>query len=377
MNFKELNLDERLIKALNKEKITEPTKVQGEVIDKIISNKDLIVQSETGSGKTLAYLLPLFEKYKEIQPTNQIIILVPTHELAVQVHRQVERLAENSGIGIKSAMIIGNVNIERQIQKLKEKPQIIIGTAGRIHELIKKRKIAAHMVKTIVIDEADKLLDHNNVEGVKAVIKCTMKDRQLLCFSATMDKKAIEIATELMKEPEYIKTNDETSIPKNIDHLYVVVERRDKIETLRKLARILKAKKAMIFINRMNDIEEANQKLLYHNLKCGCIHGANIKNDRKKVIEDFRTNKINYLIATDIAARGLHFDNVDVVFHVSIPEDPMDYLHRAGRTGRNGNKGRSVLIVTKDELELITQYQKKFGINMLCKKMYQGKLVRG
>lgn len=377
MNFKELNLDERLIKALNKEKITEPTKVQGEVIDKIISNKDLIVQSETGSGKTLAYLLPLFEKYKEIQPTNQIIILVPTHELAVQVHRQVERLAENSGIGIKSAMIIGNVNIERQIQKLKEKPQIIIGTAGRIHELIKKRKIAAHMVKTIVIDEADKLLDHNNVEGVKAVIKCTMKDRQLLCFSATMDKKAIEIATELMKEPEYIKTNDETSIPKNIDHLYVVVERRDKIETLRKLARILKAKKAMIFINRMNDIEEANQKLLYHNLKCGCIHGANIKNDRKKVIEDFRTNKINYLIATDIAARGLHFDNVDVVFHVSIPEDPMDYLHRAGRTGRNGNKGRSVLIVTKEELELITQYQKKFGINMLCKKMYQGKLVRG
>lgn len=377
MNFKELNLDERLIKALNKEKITEPTKVQGEVIDKIISNKDLIVQSETGSGKTLAYLLPLFEKNKEIQPTNQIIILVPTHELAVQVHRQVERLAENSGIGIKSAMIIGNVNIERQIQKLKEKPQIIIGTAGRIHELIKKRKIAAHMVKTIVIDEADKLLDHNNVEGVKAVIKCTMKDRQLLCFSATMDKKAIEIATELMKEPEYIKTNDETSIPKNIDHLYVVVERRDKIETLRKLARILKAKKAMIFINRMNDIEEANQKLLYHNLKCGCIHGANIKNDRKKVIEDFRTNKINYLIATDIAARGLHFDNVDVVFHVSIPEDPMDYLHRAGRTGRNGNKGRSVLIVTKEELELITQYQKKFGINMLCKKMYQGKLVRG
>lgn len=376
MNFKEQNLDTRLIKALEAEKITKPTKVQELVLDKIVKHKDLIVQSETGSGKTLAYLLPIFLKYQEIQKTNQVIILVPTHELAMQVHKQVERLSKNSTIPIQSATIIGDVNIERQILKLKEKPQIIIGTAGRIYELIKKRKIAAHTVKTIVLDEADKLLDKYNIQSVQAVIKCTMKDRQLLLFSASIPNKTVETAKELMKEPEIIKTTLDKNIPKNISHICIVVERRDKIETLRKVARILKAKKAMVFINRVSDIEEATEKLIYHGFKAECIHGSNVKMDRKKVIESFRNNKINYLISTDIAARGLHFDDVDVVFHLSIPEDPMDYLHRAGRTGRNGKSGMNVLIVTKEELELIKKYQKAFGININNKKMFQGKLVR-
>lgn len=377
MDFNQLNLDEKLIKALIAEKISKPTKVQEDVIPKILDMKDLIVQSKTGSGKTLAYLLPIFQRYQDFEKINSAIILVPTHELAMQVFRQAESLFKNSGVLVRSASIIGNVNIERQILKLKEKPQIIIGTAGRILELIKLKKISAHTVKTIVVDEADKLFDKNNIEIVKAVIKCTMKDRQLLLFSASMTQPTIEIAKTVMKDPEIIISEKEDTIPKNISHIYIVVERRDKIETLRKLAKILKPKKAMVFINRMNDIEEANQKLQFHKFRSDCIHGANIKNDRKKIIESFHNGSIQYLIATDIAARGLHFDNVDVVFHVSIPEEPMDYLHRAGRTGRNENKGLSVLIVTKEELELVKKYQKKYGINIIGKKMFQGKLVKG
>ncbi|BCN29614.1 DEAD/DEAH box helicase [Anaeromicropila herbilytica] len=377
MNFSQLDLNEKIIKALEVEKITNPTKVQEDVIQKILSNQDLIVQSKTGSGKTLAYLLPFFQKYQEMQKINCAIILVPTHELAMQVFRQAEAIAKNSNLPVKSAVVMGNVNIDRQILKLKEKPQIIIGTAGRIHELIKLKKIAAHTVKSIVVDEADKLFDKNNIESVKAVIKCTMRDRQLLLFSASMTKPTIEIAKTIMKEPEVIISEKEDSIPKNISHIYVIVEKRDKIETLRKLARILKPKKAMVFINRVNDIEEANQKLQYHKFKSDCIHGANIKTDRKKIIENFRNGTIQYLIATDIAARGLHFEGVDVVFHVSIPEEPMDYLHRAGRTGRNDSKGLSVLIVTKEELEFVKRYQKQYGINIVAKAMYQGKLVRG
>lgn len=377
MIFKELLQQDALVKALEVEKIIEPTKVQELVYPLIMEGKDVIAESETGSGKTLAYLLPIFEKYREIQRTNQVIILVPTHELAMQVHAQVERLEKNSGIALKSAVIIGNVNITRQIEKLKEKPQIIIGTAGRIHELIKKKKITAHTVKTIVIDEGDKLLNPDNIKGVEEVIKCTMRDRQLLVFSASVTKKTTQVATELMKEPTVVKTEKTQKIPSNIQHMYLVVERRDKIETLRKLTRVLKAKKAMIFINKVSDIEEATYKLVYQGLKAECLHGSNVKEDRKRVVEQFRTNKINYLIATDIAARGLHFDGIDTVFHVSIPEDEMEYLHRAGRTGRNGQPGRSVLIITKDELPLIKKFQKKFNINIVAKKLYQGKLVKG
>lgn len=377
MKFSELITQNQLVKALEAEKITEPTKVQELVYPIIIEGKDVIAESETGSGKTLAYLVPIFEKYREIQKTNQVIILVPTHELAMQVHTQVERLAKNSGIELKSAVIIGNVNITRQIEKLKEKPQIIIGTAGRIHELIKKKKIAAHTVKTIVIDEGDKLLNPDNIQGVQEVIKCTMKDRQLLVFSASVTKKATQIAMDMMKDAKVIKTEKTQTIPSNIEHIYLVVERRDKLETLRKLTRIMKAKRAMIFINKVSDIEEATYKLVYQGLKAECLHGSNTKEDRKRVVEQFRSNKINYLIATDIAARGLHFDGIDTVFHISIPEDEMEYLHRAGRTGRNGQPGRSVLIITKEELPLIKKYQKKFGINIVAKKMYQGKLVKG
>ena len=377
MEFSDMNFEKRLIVALKSQNIMKPTKVQEAVSEKILKHKDLIVQSETGSGKTLAYLLPVFEKYKETVKTNQVIILVPTHELAMQIYRQAELLAKYSMISIKSAVIIGDVNIERQIKKLKEKPQIIIGTPGRILELIRKRKISAHTVKTIVIDEGDKLLDKNNVEHVKGVIKSTMRDRQLLFFSASMPKSAVAIAKEMCKDGEVIRMTPQDTIPSNIEHIYLVVERRDKIETLRKLARILKARKAIIFINKVSDNEEAAQKLIYHGFKAECIHGSNRKEDRKRAIGSFKNDEINYLISTDIAARGLHFDGIDTVFHISIPENPMDYLHRAGRTGRNGEKGRNVLIVTKEELPRIRLYQKTFGINIVKKKMYQGKIVKG
>lgn len=375
MKFSELNIDEKLIQALQKQNIKNPTNIQEKVYEDILSHKDVVAESETGSGKTLAYLLPLFEKYKDQDKTNCVIIVVPTQELAMQVHKQIELLAQNSSYPMKSVPLFANVNIERQAQRLKVKPQFIVGTAGRIEELIKKKKINGQTVKTIVLDEADKLLDKKNIEGVKAVIKCTMKDRQLIFFSASMSPKSIEEAKAIAKEPKMVKKQANQTIPKEIKHMYLVVDKRDKFETLRKLARIMKPKKAMVFVNGKFEIEEATQKLKFHEFKAECIYGETDKVNRQKAVEGFAAGKINYLVATDLAARGLHFEGVDAVFHISIPEDPMDYLHRAGRTGRNGMSGVSVLIVTKEELERVKTYQKKFGVNILGKKMYQGKLV--
>ena len=378
MKFKELGIGLSLANGLEKEGIAKPTKVQEKVIEKIINNKDLIVQSETGSGKTLAYLLPIYEKILSLNQdkTMKALVLVPTHELAMQVHRQVERLSKNAEVEISSAVIFGDVNIKRQIEVLKKKPQIIIGTSGRILELIKKKKITAHTIETIVIDEADKLLGTDHIAMVKAVVKSCMRDTQILMFSASITKETISEGTTLGKNTELIKVSENIRIPENIEHIYLVVERRDKIEILRKLAKSINPKKAMVFVNVVRDIEETTQKLQYHHYSVECIHGSNIKKDRKKVMNDFKTGKLQFLIATDIAARGLHVEGVTTVFHISIPEDPTDYLHRVGRAGRNQEKGLSVLLVTKEELVKVKEYQKTFGINILPKKMYQGKIVR-
>lgn len=373
--FDALVSDTTLVTALGKENITVPTEVQQKVIPLARENKDLIVRYETGTGKTLAYLLPIFEKINAEAKEMQVIILTPTHELAVQIERQIERLSQNSGIKAGSAVIVGNVNIDRQVEKLREKPHMIVGTPGRILELIKKRKIAAHTIKTIVLDEADRLLDEGNIENVKAVIKTTLKERQIMLFSATMPPKTINEAREFMKEPELLEGGENLSVPESIEHLYFFAEQRDKIEVLRKLVRILNPSKAIVFVNKSDQIEIMTAKLKYHGLVAEAIHGAHAKQDRKSVMEQFKAGKLQLLVASDIAARGLQIDGVTHVFNLAMPEDPRDYLHRAGRTGRIGEPGTAVSIITGREIKLVKLYENTLGIKMLAKDMYMGRII--
>lgn len=374
--FNDTGISPKLISALEKENITVPTDVQQRVIPEALKNRDVIAQSGTGTGKTLAYLLPLYEKINASLREMQAIILSPTHELAVQIIRQIERLSKNSGIDISGTAIIGNVNIDRQIEKLKERPNIIVGTPGRILELIKKRKITAHTIKTIVIDEADRLMDENNAEVVKAVIKSTLKERQLMAFSATMPESARVSLGEQMKEPVIIQVEEKLSVPETLTHLCFLAERRDKIEVLRKLVRILEPERAIVFVNNQgNEIEVFTSKLKYHGLNAEGIHGASRKLDRKKTMEAFRAGKLQLLIASDIAARGLHIEGVTHIFNVNIPEEIKDYVHRAGRSGRNGNTGTVVSIATERELQFIKKFEKGLGIHIAPKGMYRGAIV--
>lgn len=372
--LKSLNMDESIAKALEKQNITVPTDVQRKVIPEVLKNKDLIVRSQTGTGKTLAYLIPIFEKLKENNDLHTII-LVPTHELAAQVHKQIEFLAQNSDIKARSALIIGNVNIDRQITKLKEKPQIIVGSAGRILELIKKRKITAHTVKSIIIDEADRLMLENTCEDVKAIIKTTLKERQLMMFSATISAQTVKKAEEIMKEPLYVEVEEVIAVPETIEHIYFVAEERDKIDTLRKLLRTINPERAIVFAGKSDEIEIILSKLLYHKFSVHAIHGANIKLDRKKALDDFKSGKVPILLASDIAARGLDISGVTHVFNLNVPEDPKAYVHRVGRTGRAGNSGMAVSIVSPKELSTIKSYKNALKINMAEKKLYEGKIV--
>ncbi|MBE6044268.1 MAG: DEAD/DEAH box helicase [Clostridium thermopalmarium] len=374
-SFHELGLNSNLIEGLKKEGIENPTPIQEKVIPLSLENKDIIGQSETGTGKTLAYLLPIFQKIDASKREMQAIILAPTHELAVQIHRQVQSLALNSGVPVTSAPIIGEANIKRQIERLKEKPHIIVGSSGRILKLIKDRKISAHTIKTIVIDEGDKLLDDKNLGTVKDVIKTTMKDRQLMIFSATINEKTLSIAKNIMKNPETIKIENKETVNPNITHIYILSEQRDKIETLRKLINAINPKKSIVFINKSEEIDIITSKLKYHKLKADGIYGSAVKKERQKALEEFKKGKVQLLVASDLAARGLDIKDITHIFNLDLPENPKEYLHRVGRTGRSGKKGRAISIVTKKELALINKYKKIFNIKIEEKDVYKGKIV--
>lgn len=372
--FDNLGLKEELITALNLQDIKEPTKIQEQTIPLIFEKKDIIGQSETGSGKTLAYLLPIISNIDFNSKQLQTIILTPTHELSLQIEHQIKLLIKNSLLPLKVAVIIGGVNISRQLEKLKEKPHIVVGSSGRILELIAKKKISGHTVKTIVIDEADRMIDEKNIANVKSVIKTTLKERQILMFSATMSAKSIKTASEFMKEPIIVQIKNKELLPKTINHIYFISERRDKIEMLRKIIKIEKPEKVIVFINNPNAIETTIEKLEYHKLKATGIYGLATKQERKKAMEDFRMGKVQILVSSDLGSRGLDIEDITHVISLDIPEEPIFYLHRAGRTGRAGKTGLSISIVTEAEEQWLKKYEKQFNIKIIKKEMNNGKI---
>ena len=375
ISFDQLGLDESLVAALKQERIVEPTAIQEQTIPLILENRDIVGQSETGTGKTLAYLLPIFQKIDTQKRENQAMILTPTHELAIQIQREIEILAKNSGLAVTSTAIIGNVNITRQIEKLKEKQQIIVGSSGRILELIQKKKISSQTIKTIVLDEADRLLDENNSKIVKAVIKTTLSRTQLLLFSATLPPVTMQRASEFLKNPEIVRITDKITIAPTITHMYFLAEQRDKIEVLRKLIRMVLPTRALIFINRSEEIEKMVERLRFHGLEATGLYGGANKVDRRKAMDDFKTGKISLLVASDLAARGLDIKGITHIFNLDLPEDPQLYLHRVGRTGRAGESGLAISIVTSKEVSYIKRLENTFEIRINPKEMFQGKIV--
>ncbi len=356
-----------MIEGLHKQNITVLTDIQESVIPKQMENRDLVIQSPTGTGKTLAYLLPLFEKIDTSKKELQAIILAPTHELVIQVLRQVEQLSENSAFNVRALPIMGNVNILRQIDQLKKNPHIIVGSPGRILELIKKKKISAHTVKTIIIDEADNLVSKHNIDTVQAVIKTTQRDRQLIMVSASITAQAKDYANQLMKEPIFITAKGNVKVPDTIEHIYFQSNQKKKIEVLRKIIRIMDPTKALIFVNEREEVDILTERLNFHKLKTKGLHSGKQKSERKQTIDQFKSGKLKYLVVTDIAARGLDIKEVTHIVNMSIPEKSREYLHRAGRTGRIGNKGTAITLASEAEVPLLEMFRRALKIKIIEK----------
>ena len=375
-SFNELNINNSIVVGLEKQNITIPTGIQETAIPFALENKDIIAEAHTGTGKTLAFLIPIFEKINVEKREMQAIILAPTHELVVQIESQIKLLSTNSGINVTSLSIMGESNIEKQIKKLKEvKPHIIVGSPGRILDLIKKKKITAHTIKTIVLDEADNLLSKNKPVIIKDIIKSTMKDRQLMFFSASINKETLNLAKTLVKNVEIIKIENKSEINPKIEHICILGSLRDRFENLRKLLAAEQPQRAIVFVNNNTDLRQINEKLQYHKVKSTAIYGNASKEERQRALDAFRRGKCNVLVSSDLSARGLDIPEVSHIISLDFPVNPDEYLHRAGRTARGNNSGVSVCLITNKDIEILQSYEKAFGIEFTVKKLYGGKLM--
>ena len=380
MKFNEIKeINEHIVSYLNSNKITDMTAVQAQSFKHIYNNKDMIICSNTATGKTLAYLLPIIARLDAKSNNIQALILAPTGELASQIAKVANELLEYDE-KLNAQFVVGEANIKRQIEHLKKmKPAILVATPARALELISSKKIKVHEVKTFVLDESDRLLNKTFETTIKNIRKSLMKRTQVLLLSASINKKTKNEAKELCFNPIYLDINantaNESQVPKTIKHFYFFSDRRERIENLRKIIKAAKPEKCIIFINTKYDLDESYQKLQYHNYNVACLSSNQDSLQKKNTIEGFKTGKYNILIATDIAARGLQIDNIDTVINVNLPEENEEYIHRAGRCGRNGNKGTCISIITENEISKIKKYQKAFNINFIAKKLYQGKIV--
>ena len=374
MTFEQFGLLPSLTLALEKLKLTVPTPVQLQAISIVQAGSDTYINAETGSGKTLAYLLPLYQVLNVERSATQVLIIVPTHELALQIHRVSCDLAQHAGMAVRNVLLIGGTASDRQIEKLKKKPQIIIGTPGRVLELIERGKIKLSELKTLVIDEADRLLAEDSLEMVQKIVRACPGRRQLVFVSATEQPKSKQYMEQLA--PNLVRLHsEELIINHNIDHFYMVVEERDKPDTLRKLIHATKTEKVIVFVHRNETAEDVAAKLEHHKIIVADLHSTHEKEVRKQSMQNFRSGKARVLIASDIAARGLDIPGITHVFNLDLPSKGKDYLHRVGRCGRAGARGVAVSILIKPEVRLIELFEQTLGIQMRQVTLREGQMI--
>ena len=373
MTFTDLLLPTELIAALAKQQINDPTPIQSAAIPVLMAGKDAYLNAETGTGKTLAYLLPLFTRIDPSQAGTQVVIVAPTHELAIQIHRQSCDLAQNAGRAIRSVLLIGGTATDRQIEKLKAKPHVVVGSPGRIVELIERGKLKTPHIRSIVVDEADRLLHDESLEWIQKIVSMAPPVRQLIFASATIESQTRRVMETLSPAAEMLCPGT-VAVNENIEHLYLVCEERDKPDVLRKLLHAFDVPRSIVFVHRNDVAEKVAAKLAHHKLVVADLNAELNKLDRKQAMDGIRSGAIRIMVASDLAARGLNILGVTHVFNLDVPTMSKAYLHRVGRTARAGAKGTAISLVTEIEARLIRRYEQELGITIQCVGIRDGRV---
>lgn len=351
IKFEELGLSDSIIDVLKNQRIIEPTPIQEESIMLIKNGTDVIAEAQTGTGKTLAFLLPMFENISPDINAIQGLIITPTRELAIQITEEAMKLKKAKDLNILAAY--GGKDIGSQIKKLKNNIHLVIATPGRLLDHLNRNTLNFKDLKTLVLDEADEMLLMGFKNEVRSIIENTPRKRQTLCFSATMNSEVKKLAYKNMRDPKLVIIEKEEVTLKNIKQVLIETTDRRKQEDLCKILDEENPFMAIIFCRTKRRVDNLEEDLYKKGYNCEKLHGSITQPKRERIMRSFKNLEIQYLIATDVAARGLDITGVTHVFNYDIPENAESYIHRIGRTGRAGEKGYTFLFVApKDEATL-------------------------
>lgn len=349
MKFSELGLNDELLKAIKRSGFEEATPIQEQTIPLALAGKDVIGQAQTGTGKTAAFALPILQNLDKHNKTIQALIIEPTRELAIQTQEELFRLGRDEKARVQ--VVYGGADIGRQIRSLKNHvPAILVGTPGRLLDHLKRKTINLEGVNTIVLDEADEMLDMGFIQDIESILSYVKNRSQTLLFSATMPKPILRISEKFMHDPEIVRIKTKELTADLIDQYYVRCKDAEKFTIMCRLIDVESPDLAVIFVRTKRRVDEVTRGLQARGYNAAGIHGDLSQARRISVLKRFRAGKLDILVATDVAARGLDISGVTHVYNYDIPQDPDSYVHRIGRTGRAGQNGSSITFVTPNEL---------------------------
>lgn len=364
MKFTELHLSENILKAVEKAGFEEPSPIQELTIPLALEGKDVIGQAQTGTGKTAAFGLPTLDKIDTSRHVVQALVIAPTRELAVQGQEELFRFGREKGVKVRS--VYGGSSIEKQIKALRSGAHIVVGTPGRLLDLIKRKALKLDHVETLILDEADEMLNMGFLEDIEAIISRVPENRQTLLFSATMPEAIKRIGVKFMYDPEHVRVAAKELTTDLVDQYYIRVKEQEKFDTMTRLIDVERPELAIVFGRTKRRVDELTRGLKLRGYRAEGIHGDLDQGKRLRVLRDFKNDNIDILVATDVAARGLDISGVTHVYNYDIPQDPESYVHRIGRTGRAGKHGQSVTFVAPNEMGYLSIIEK------LTKKRMKG-----
>lgn len=374
-SFNDLGLKPELLEAVEILGFTEPTEVQKSAIPTILaSQRDLIALAQTGTGKTGAFGLPAIQQVNEQLDTVQVLVLSPTRELAIQIAKDLKAFAKKVK-GLKTVAVYGGANISSQIRALENGCQVVIGTPGRMLDLIRRKKLDVRNVRTLVLDEADEMLNMGFQDDLDAILKDTPQEKQTLLFSATMPNQIARMASKYMNNPEEIEVGERNSGAKNVEHHYYMVQAKDRFEALKRIVDMNPEVYGIVFCRTRRETAEIASKLNKDGYEVDLLNGDLSQSQRDDVMNRFRTKELQLLVATDVAARGLDVNNLSHVINYNLPDDLEVYIHRSGRTGRAGNSGISISIVHTREGRSINSLEKMSGKQFIKKELPSGEEI--
>ena len=370
--FSESNLSPEIIKAVGELGYESPTEIQKQTIPFILSDiRDLIALAQTGTGKTAAFSLPILDMIDDTSRKIQLLVLAPTRELALQIAKDIKNYSKYLP-NVKTTAVYGGSSITEQIRNLREKPQIIVGTPGRVIDLINRKALDFSQIHWLVLDEADEMLSMGFKDDLETILSETPETKQTLLFSATMNKEVERISKNYLTNPHRISVGSINAVKKNIKHEYYVVNYRQKKEALKRLIDANPNQYSIIFCRTKMETQDVADFLMQNGYAADALHGDLSQAQRDTVMKKFRLKNIDILVATDVAARGLDVNSLTHVIHYSLPDDPEVFVHRSGRTGRAGKDGVSMALIKPEETRKLNQIKGQTKIEIVEKQIPKG-----